>query len=802
MLEDLKAAGRSLIKNRWFAAITALTLAIGIGANTAMFAVVSNVLLNPLPYHDSDRIVYVRRANERISYVVPAFVALAWQDQSQSLQGVEAFAFRDVLAGGDDGARVLIGMRSTPGLPTLLGVSPLLGRTFTSSDVQPGAPAVVILSYEAWQRDFGGMTNVLGRSIALDDVAHTVIGVMPARWDAFTAGFRGDVHLPLPLGPLPPSLRDLDFVQVLGRLQPDATFESATAELDAISAAALEGAPPMLAEDRMTTRIEGPSARVGPDTRKALVVLLAAVALVLLIACSNVANLLLARGATRVRETALRSALGASAWRVVRALLAECLVISLAAGMIGVVLGWITLRLVMQLRPATLSYLGELHLDSAALAFTLALSIATTFLFGVAPALQLKARGIGDALRHGAVGVVRASSGRRWRKWFLAAQMALSVVLLLTAGLLVRSVIDLQRVDVGFEPKNLFAARLSLPRARYAEAPSREVLSRQLLERIRSSPGIAGVTQALLPPPLALTFVGPWEVRGASPSDADSLSLLRYNTVRPDYFATVGIPMLAGRSFSADETLSGSEIIVNRAAERRFWPSGSALGSEVKQGAGWATVIGVVDNIINDGLRQNRDEPQFYMPFSVRGAPVDEGFLLVARADSDPAIAIASLRAATREVDPGIAIREVILTETALANSIDGPRFNMALLATFSVIALVLAAVGLAAVIGYEITERKHEIGIRIALGATTENVLRFAMKHGLVPSLIGIGIGFGGAFAVTQVASTLTYGAVSQDPFTLVAVLAVLVVVALGASWIPAHRAARVDPMTALRAD
>jgi putative ABC transport system permease protein len=809
MLLDLKAAFRELAKNRWFTCVTVLTLALGIGANTAIFGVVNRLLLNTWPYPDSERLVYLRIALPRLQFATPppALVAAAWRDEARSFEAVEAHAFRSVLAYDDNGARVLTGMSITPSLPGLLGVAPLLGRSFTASDAEPGAPAVVLLSYEMWQRDYGGASDTIGRALTLDELPHTVIGVLPRRWDAFAAPLRPEVWFPrsFPAASDPPAA-SLP-VEIVGRLRPGVSLAAATAELEAILGPTLEAAArPMYGTDVPTVRLEGPTARVAANTRDALLVLTGAVGLVLLVACSNVANLLLARSASRARELSLRTALGASAWRLVRALFAECLVLALLAGVAGVTLGWATLRILVWLRPNSLSAVAEARIDTTVVAFTFGVSIATALLFGLAPALQLRSRKLGDALRHGASGVVRGGSGARLRKLLVAAQMAMSVVLLVSAGLLVRSFVHLQNVDVGFDARNLFTATLTLPRGRYQEIASREVLLEQLLERIRSSPGVAAATQAAYGPPsfLRLTGIG-FEIRGVTLSEADTAVSRGFNSVRPDYFDTLGLRLLQGRTFTTDEARNGGVILINQAAAKYFWPDGEALGTEVKWGRDWSTVIGVTDNVIAGGLTQQRDAPMFYLPSKQErllpglGPP---NLTLIVRAAGDSAVATASLRTAVRELDPEIAISSILLTETALAGSIQGPRFNMVLLAAFAVIALALAAIGLAAVIGYEVTERTHEIGIRMALGARTDNVRRLAMWHGLTPALVGVVLGVIGALVGTGLAASLLYGVAPRDPLTFAGVVGLLVLVALGASWLPAQRATRVDPIVALRAE
>jgi putative ABC transport system permease protein len=808
MLHDLKTACRELIKNRWFTCVTVLTLALGIGANTAIFGVVNKLLLNPLPYTDSDRIVYPRvglqRTSTQFAFPPPPPVASAWREQARSLEGFEGYTTNTVLAYDENGARVLRGLRMTPGLPAFLGVVPLLGRGFTPADAEVGAPAVVMLSYEMWQRDYGGSRDVIGRAVRLDELPYVVVGVMPPRWDAFVAGFRPDVLFPQsdPAASGQPSL-----VEIITRLREGVALDAATAELTAIlTRASAESPRPLFGPDVPSVRIQSPSERTAANTLDELLVLLGAVGLVLLVACSNVANLLLARGASRARELLLRSALGASTWRLVRALFAECLVLALAAGVVGIGIGWLTLRILVGLRPGSLTALGEAQLDLTVLAFTFGVSVVTALLFGLAPALQLASRKHGDALRGGASGVVRGGLGPRLRKLLVAAQMAISVVLLVSAGLLIRSFIQLQSAEIGFDADNLFSVQLSMPRAKYQTPTSRELFAEQLLERLRASPGVATATQVFAAPPNAMTFVGTtgFEIRGATLSEADAQASRVIHYICSDYFSALRIALIEGRTFTADEMRGRTAVIVNRAAAEHFWPNGSAVGGEIKWGQEWTTVIGVVDNVLFGSLTRGRDTPQFYWPLPM-GPNFNNGpasLTFVVRAAEDSAIAIAASRAAVQALDPEIAIANVLLTETAIANTIDAPRFNMALLTAFASIALVLAAIGLAAVIGYEVTERTHEIGIRMALGARTENVRRLAMMHGLTPACIGVVGGVIGALAATRLATSMLYGVAPRDPLTFVGVVTLLVLIALGAAWLPARRATRVDPMIALRSE
>ncbi len=795
MLQELRGACRALLKTPWFTSIVVLTLALGIGANTAIFGVVNQLVLNPLPYPGADRIVYLRLNNAGVTFGPDRFVARTWREQARSLDGIEAYQLRDPVSLDASGERVLSALGITPNLPAFLDVAPVLGRTLATEDSAPGAPAVVLLSYETWQREYGGARDVLGRAITLDDVSHTVIGVMPARWDAI-AFRRSDVWLPLSLDSTPGNRT----VEAFGRLRPEIPVDAVRNELDALVVRAVETTGERLALPGAVARVVRPPHLVGGSAREALLVVFAAVGLLLLVACSNVANLLLTRGASRAREFALRAALGASTRRLVRALFAECLVLAFAAGAAGVVLGWLTLGILVRLRPGNLPQLADARLDPQVLAFTVGVSVLTALLFGMVPALQLASRTFGGVLRHGAAGVVRGS-GVRVRKVLVAAQMAMSVVLLVSAGLLVRSVIHLQHVDVGFDPANLFSVQLSLPRAKYPTPTSREVLAQELLARVGSLPGVAAVTQAFQPPNRFAGAIPKPEARGAAPSAADAGGAFLFNLVRPDYFDVLGMRLLEGRTFATDEVQSGAPVVVNRTMAQIFWPEGNAVGAEMKWQETWTTVVGVVDNVVAGGLLQPRDVPQFYLPFRSEGVP-PTSLTLIVRAVEAPGGVVPSLRAATQALDPEVVIRDVQLTETALAASIDGPRFNMALLIGFALIALVLAAVGLAAVIGYEITERTHEIGIRMALGARAENVRRLAMRHGLTPAFVGVLCGVICALAAAHLAESVLHGIAPRDPLTFVGVVTLLVLVALGASWVPARRVTRVDPVAALRAD
>ena len=647
-----------------------LTLALGIGANTAIFGVVNKLLLNPLPYADADRLVFVGSTSRacRSRFPMPDSVVRALRDEARTLDGVEAYTPRNVLAYDETGARALRGMRITPGLPAFLGVVPPLGRGFTPADAEAGAPAVVMLSYEMWQRDYGGASDVLGRTLTLDEVAHVVVGVLPPRWGAVRARAAA-----LTCGSRCPSIpqvsrrRGFNAIDVLGRLRPGVSARGSEAgdRRDPRPRAGRSAAADVRRRRRRPRVSMARRTDSAEHAREALLVLLGAVGLVLLVACSNVANLLLARSASRARELSLRSALGASTWRLVRALLAECLVLALAAGVVGVALGWAMLRILVRLRPDSLGApLGEVQLDSTgARVHVRACRSRPRSCSAWRRRLQLTSRKLGDALRHGASGVVRGGSGARVRKLLVAAQMALSVVLLVSAGLAraqLHQPAERRRRLRHREPAHGPALAAARPlRAAGEPRCARRAAARCGCARCPASPPS---TQALTVPPNYMTMSAATsrsaESRSARPTrTAPAAQLCRGRTTSP----RSAFACSRGARSRPTRLRSGGAVIVNRAAAQHFWPEGNALGAEMKWGSDWVTVIGVVDDVASGGLMRGKDEPQFYLPYRSRArrrrhSARRRRSLLIVRAAGDPAIAIASLRAATRALDPEIAI--------------------------------------------------------------------------------------------------------------------------------------------------
>jgi predicted permease len=812
LAQDLRYAGRTLRRSPGFALAVIITLALGIGANTAIFSVVNRLLINPLPYKDADRIVFLGQSGMRDDrpFRLPPSVDLirAWKTQARSLDAVESYYSHAYLATGAGATRLVVGDVMTPGFPAFLGVRPLIGRTFVSSDTAPGAPPVVLISEASWRRDFAASSSVIGRTIALDSVPHTIIGVMPARWNVLDTPLGPDMgRVWLPLAPsTDPAMPRL--MRTLARLRPGVTAEQAQRELDAI-ASRLPPDSKAFGDMRLEPSVlHRPYATPGSVSRSTLLILLAAVGLVLLVACANVANLLLARGTARAREVALRTALGASRWRLMRHVLTESILLSLAGGVLGVVLAWWGLRAITALRPDELTALAGVHLDSFVLQFTLALSLGTGVLFGLVPALHTTAPSHSPVLRSSGAGVVRSGTGARFRAVLVSGEMAMSVVLLVSAGLLIRSVAYLQHRDIGFDARRLITVFMTLPRGAYQEPANRDLFGRRMLDGLQAMPGVSAATQAAAAPPHYAGTAGALDIKGRATSDADQELPLSLNEVQPDYFRTIGLRLLAGRSFTDAEMRTGNAVIIDAALAHDYWPGGHAIGQQLRRNhrSSWKTVVGIVADVAAYGLTDDVHFPQLYEPYSAEhafqpiGAPPQ--VLFIVRAASDPAPVIPGIRQLVRTIDPAVAVTQVSLVESQLVDSIAGPQFSMALLTVFAILALALAAVGVAAVIGYVVTERTHEIGIRMALGARETNVLRLVTAQGMRAAIVGLVVGVLGAIAATRLLSSLLYGVEPRDPITFIGVAVLLLLVALTASWLPARRATRVDPIIALRAE
>jgi putative ABC transport system permease protein len=803
--QDIRYAARTLRKNAGFTLVAVAALALGIGANTAIFSVVNAVLLRPLPFEEPGRIVYLTGragadgAPTRV-FSYPNFLDV--KSQARVFEHAAAYGrAQQFLTEGDEPERVQGAYVSAEMFP-LLGVGPALGRAFTADEDQPGAPRVVVLGHGLWERRFGSDPSVVGREVQFASGPATVVGVMPRgfkfpveeRQTEFWMAFARNV----PAGQL--SNRGAVFLEVVARLAPGVTHEQARAEADVLARRLAEQHP---ADNTGLGIVVTPlhESLVG-ETRTALLILLGAVGLVLLIACANVANLLLARAASRQKEIAVRTALGASRLRIVRQLLTESLLLALAGGALGLLLALWGVDLLAAASPADIPRVGEIGLDPWVLLFTLGTSLVTGVVFGLVPAWQASKAEVHDALKEGGRGSTEGGRGRV-RAVLVVSEVALSLVLLVGAGLLLRSFAQLLDVSPGFESRNLLAADVAFGTT-YKEDAQRVAFVREALARASAAPGVRAVG-AVDPLPLGGNFTAySFEVEGRTPARPGEEPDAQHRVVTPDYFRAMAIPVRRGRVFAErDDARAPFVVVVNETFVRRYFGGEEPLGRRLRfDTGGGATdnplveIVGVVGDVRHAGLEAPPD-PEMYVPFA-QSPRARMSF--VARTEADPLAAAPALRAALRQLDARQPVYNVRPMEQLLSQSVARRRFNLALLALFASVALALAAVGIYGVMAYTVEQRRHEIGIRLALGAQARDVFRLVVGQGMGLALAGIGLGLVAALAATRLMSSLLYGVSAADPLTYAGIALLLAGVAFAACYLPARRASRVDPMDALR--
>ena len=808
MITDLKYALRMLAKAPTFAIIAVLTLALGIGANSAIFSVVDTLLLRPLPFKDPERIVmaWARYVNDGGDFrdgvhSFPDYTDL--RDQSQSFSAMAAFTrTAGTLAQAED-AQYIEGVAITPEVFDVLGVPPLLGRGFTQEEAKNEADRVVVLTYPLWQRAFGGDPKVLGRQINISGRSITVIGVMPQGWKFPVADEKIDYVIPLQyLVASALNNRGAHFLSVVGRLKPGVQMRQAEAELSAI-AGRLSKQYPDTNMNFTGMAVVTLHADVVGNVRPALFVLLGAVALVLLIACANVANLLLARAAARSREIAIRTALGASRSRIVRQLLCESLLLALMGGAAGLLLASWGVDLLGVAGQQGLPHLGKIKVNLFVGAFTFALAIGSTLIFGLIPALQVSRPSVNESLQQGAKGSTGGLHTNRLRAFLVVSQVSLSLLLLAGAGLLIKSFFNLRGTDPGFDPHRLMTMSLTLPRVRYPELDQQIRAHDAIMEKISAIPGVESAGGAN-PLPLgsnqsSLTFM----VSGAAPLPRGNHPGAGYLIVKPDYFRAMKIPVLQGRAFSRGDTKDSPLVVmINEAFVRQHFPGRNPIGQQVMidRGEGKAPpceVVGVVRNSRHESLAAEPG-PEMYVPLSQDPTRTLE---VVMRVASTNLVGLqADVKRAVHAVDKDLFVPQLEPMTNFVATHLARPRFNMLLLAVFAGVAMILAAIGIYGVIAYSVTQRTREIGIRMALGAQKNQMLGMVLRQSLTLVVIGIVLGFLVALASTRVMATLLYGVGANDFSTYAIVIFLLGAAALLASYIPARRAMKVDPMVALR--
>ncbi|HKX28980.1 MAG TPA: ABC transporter permease [Blastocatellia bacterium] len=804
-LQDLRYGLRMLFRNPGFTLVAILTLALGIGANTAIFSVVNAVLWRSLPYRDPDRLVLVGRTtmNGAIDTVsVNGF--LEWRDQARVFEQIAAYGFDEVDLAGDGEAERLMAAVVSAALFKTLGIAPALGRDLLPTEETAEGSPVVILSDGLWQRRFGGNPQIIGRAITLGGRSRTIVGIMPP---GFRFPEQAELWLPLALGRQPGPA-----ISVIGRLKPGVTPEAARADLSVLLDRRRPASPRREAEAQV--RIIGLNESLVGKVRWALLVLFGAVALVLLIACANVANLFLARAATRQKEMAIRTALGAGRGRLIRQLLTESLLLSLAGGAAGLGLAYLAVKLIVAMSPADIKRIQESGVDGRALGFTCLAIVVTGIIVGIFPAWQASRTGINETLKaKSAVGSARSRRGGSERALpaLMIAELALALVLLVGAGLMIKSFLRLMALPKGFNPDGILTLTVAPGRVRYpGGSPRRGAYYQEVLDRVRSLPGVrsAALTSHFLPfngP----TRIGFFEIEGRPPFDPERRPLVTLNFISSEYFQAMGIELSAGRAFEAREVAVGSKpnaVIISEMMAQRFFPGENPIGRRL-MGEPFQTIVGVARDTRLHGL-DREVYPEFYLPHAqnLNGWGI---LRLVVRAASDPnhpatpsatADLATSIRNQIHAIDPDEPVNQVMTMDELLSNSVAGRRFQMYLLGIFAAAALAIATIGIYGVISYAVSQRTHEIGIRMALGARAGDVRRMVIRRGMIIASIGVALGVAAALALTRVMKTLLFNVSPTDPMTFVLISLLLIAVALLASYIPARRATMVDPLIALR--
>jgi putative ABC transport system permease protein len=793
LIKDIRYGIRGLLKRPTFTAIAVITLGLGIGANSAIFSVINAVLLRPLPYHEPDRLL-----SFRFNQSAPDLSDVEAQTHTLSKVGGQVVQSLDYTAGSEP-LQLHVGL-VTGGFFETLGVQPEFGRFINANDDKEGGPYVTVLSHELWLRQFGGDKQIVGKTIPLSGNVYTIIGVMPEHFAAPQSNT--DAWAPVHItSPLAANFRGVHFLRSYGRLAPGVSIEQARAEMQVIDKN-LAAQYPADNKNRNTVLVPLHERVVG-DSKRALIVLFAAVCLVLLIACANFANLLLARSAEREREFVIRSALGAARWRLIRQLLTESLLVSFAGGFLAVLLAIWGTNVLVALKPESLPRLQEIGVDVRVLGFTFGLSILTGLIFGLLPALVASRGGVNEVLKEGGRSATAGTARQRLRSTFVVAELAVALILLVGAGLLIKSFWKLRAVQPGFQSDHLLTMRVELPEARYKEVAPQTRFRTQVLEAINSLPGAKAAMVSELPlsgDSLDHDFL----IEGRLPIAPGDEPSLESRSVMGDYFNAMRIPLRAGRDFGPQDFVDNAPLvgIANEAMVRQYFQNEDPLNKRVRwardREVHWLTIVGVVGDVKHFGL-DLPEQPGLYSPYTQIN-PWKRWMTIVVRTQSDPAALAQAVKQQIWKSDPQLPITKVHTMSEVAAESFAARSFNMFLLALFAALALILAAVGIYGVMSYAVTQRTQEIGIRMALGARALDVLKLILRNGMTMTFVGVAIGIAGAVALTRLLATLLFGVTPTDALTFAIVSAVLIFVALVACYVPARRAMKVDPLVALR--
>lgn len=811
LLQDIRFVLRVMRKHAIFSVFVILTLALGIGANTAIFSVASGVLLKALPYHDPDNIVFIwihsskrKLADDKLP--APPADYLDWKNQNQVFEAMSAFQSNPYTLTGSVEPERIDGVQATGDFFRILGVNAVLGRTFGPGDDQPGNH-VVVLSDVLWKRQFGSDPAIVGKKIILNGDAHEVIGVMGKDF-TFPQGTAMPAYLQFPTEPqlwtplwFNEALakdRSTFNLSVMARLKPGVTLTEARLNMDGIANHIDEQ---FRKKYGMVTRLLPMREQLVGDVRTALLVLLGAVGLVLLVACANVANLYLARSMKRQKEMAVRSALGGGRSRLVRLILTESLVLAFLGGLLGLLLAYGGTKFLLSISPNSIPRVNEIGIDANVLAFTFVAILLTALISGIVPAIQTSRADLNTLLREEARSTTGSRRKRRTRDLLLVGEVGLALILLIAAGLLVRSFMLLQQIQLNFNPDNVLTMHIDLPDARYPEDRMNHGFFNQLLPRLSAQPNIqsVGLISNL---PLSGAVMGTnFTIEGRPPTSPSDKPTSDYSIASPGFFTTLGIPIMRGRNFTEQDTLEApGVVIINEALAAKHWPNEDPLGKmisvQVGTYKGQRQVVGIAANVRLTSLTEP-PRPEMYVPY----AQHPDGYLfLVARTNTNPLAVAPAVRREVLGIDKDLPVTDVRTMEEVVATSQERRRFNLMLLSLFAGLSLVLTIVGVYGVVSYSVTQRVHEIGVRTALGASPSQIVRLVVKEGMLPALIGIALGLIGAYFVTKVMSGMLYQVKPRDPVVFVFAAGVLILVALLATFIPAKRATRIDPVGALR--
>ena len=793
LIKDIRYGLRSLAKRPAFTAVAVITIALGIGVNTAIFSVINAVLLRPLPYDDPSRLISFR-SNQSVPDLADV------ESQSKTFSRLGGMVMQPLAyTGGSEPIQFQVG-QVTGGFFETLGVRPERGRFITAEDDKNGAPFVVVLSHDLWVKQFNRDEQILGKTIPLSGEVYTIIGVMPANF--VTPRIETEAWTPVHISnPVAANYRGVHFLRTYGRLAPGVTVEQARAEMQVVDQNLAAQYP---GENKNRSTVLYPlHERIVGETRRSLYILFAAVSFVLLIACANFANLLLARSAERQREFVIRGALGAGRWRLMRQLLVESLLLSLAGGAAAVLLAFWGTSLLVSFKPENLPRLSEIGVDGRVLGFTLGISILTGLIFGLVPAWAASRGRVGDALKEGGRSATAGSARQRLRSTFVVVELAVALVLLVGAGLLVKTFWKLRSVEPGFNPDHLITMRVELPETRYKEVAPQTRFRKQVLAGMNSLPGVQAAMISELPlsgDSLNHDFL----IEGRPPITPGDEPSLETRSVLGDYFKVMQIPLQRGRDFGPQDFDEKAPLvgIANDTLVRQYFQNEDPLGKRIRWArapeAQWITIVGVAGDVKHFGL-DLPEEPALYTPYTQIN-PWKRWMSIAARTQGNAAGTGQALKKEIWKVDSQLPVTKVETMSDVAATSFAARRFNMSLLSLFAGLALALAAIGIYGVMSNAVTQRTQEIGIRLALGARAIDVLKLIIRNGLTLVLIGVAIGLGGAFALTRLMTTLLFGVTPTDGLTIAIVSAVLIVVALLACFIPARRATKVDPLVALR--